>query len=92
MNPLYACGWKRVGCIGCPMAGKHRKMEFALYPKYRLAYIRAYDRMLLERKRLGKMQGEMRWGTTGVDVYHWLLEDGVLPGQEVLKEFREDLL
>lgn len=93
MNPLYDCGFCRIGCIGCVLASKKKRlMEFALYPKYRLAYIRAYDRMLLERKRLGKMQGEMRWGTTGVDVYHWILEDGVLPGQEVLKEFREDLL
>lgn len=22
MNPLYCDGWKRVGCIGCPMAGR----------------------------------------------------------------------
>ena len=22
INPLYGCGWERVGCIGCPMAGK----------------------------------------------------------------------
>lgn len=22
MNPLYGCGWKRVGCIGCPLASK----------------------------------------------------------------------
>lgn len=28
MNPLYRCGFCRIGCIGCPMAGKHRKMEF----------------------------------------------------------------
>ena len=39
MNPLYECGWKRVGCIGCPMAGNHRKVEFARYPKIKAAYI-----------------------------------------------------
>lgn len=33
-NPLYDMGFDRVGCIGCPMAGKHRKEEFARYPKY----------------------------------------------------------
>lgn len=33
-NPLYDLGFKRVGCIGCPMAGKTRKIEFARYPKY----------------------------------------------------------
>lgn len=50
MNPLYECGWKRVGCIGCPMAGKHRNTEFARYPKIKAAYVRAFDRMLAERK------------------------------------------
>ena len=92
MNPLYRCGFCRVGCIGCPMAGKHRKEEFERYPKIKLAYIRAFDRMLEERRRRGKMDGGMRWGTTGVDVFHWWMENDILPGQEVLEEFREDLL
>ena len=61
MNPLYACGWKRVGCIGCPMAGrKHRCAEFARYPKYQQAYTAAFDRMLAERRRRGKTEGGMR--------------------------------
>ena len=92
MNPLYRCGFCRVGCIGCPMAGKHRKEEFARYPKIKMAYIRAFDRMLEERRRRGKMAGGMRWGETGLDVFHWWMENDVLPGQEVLEEFREDLL
>lgn len=81
MNPLYACGWKRVGCIGCPMAGKHRYTEFARYPKFQQAYIAAFDRMLAERERRGKNIEGTRWGKTGVDVFHWWMEDGVLPGQ-----------
>lgn len=92
MNPLYRCGFCRVGCIGCPMAGKSRTMEFAMYPKIKLAYIRAFDRMLEERRRRGKMDGGMRWGETGLDVFHWWMENDVLPGQEVLEEFREDLI
>lgn len=92
MNPLYSCGFCRVGCIGCPMAGKRRKMEFERYPKIKLAYIRAFDRMLEERRRRGKMDGGMRWGETGLDVFHWWMENDVLPGQEVLEEFREDLI
>ena len=92
MNPLYRCGFCRVGCIGCPMAGKHRKMEFERYPKIKLAYIRAFDRMLEERRHRGKMDGGMRWGETGLDVFNWWMENDVLPGQEVLEEFREDLI
>lgn len=92
VNPLYSCGFCRVGCIGCPMAGKHRKMEFERYPKIKLAYIRAFDRMLEERRRRGKMEGGMRWGDNGLDIFNWWMENDVLPGQEVLEEFREDLL
>ena len=92
MNPLYSCGFCSVGCIGCPMAGKHRKTEFERYPKIKMAYIRAFDRMLEERRHRGKMDGGMRWGETGLDVFNWWMENDVLPGQEVLEEFREDLL
>lgn len=82
MNPLYACGFARIGCIGCPLAGKHRKMEFARYPKIEAAYIRAFGRMLAERQKRGL---PCDW-QTGVDVMHWWMEDGVLPGQMVLDE------
>ena len=92
VNPLYRCGFCRVGCIGCPMAGKHRKTEFERYPKIKLAYIRAFDRMLEERRRRGKMDGGMRWGDNGLAIFNWWLENDVLPGQEVLEEFREDLI
>lgn len=89
MNPLYACGWKRVGCIGCPMAGKHRYAEFARYPKYQQSYIAAFDRMLAERQRRGKTEWDTRWGKTGVDVFHWWMEDGVLPGQITMDDMEE---
>lgn len=91
MNPLYCEGFHRVGCVGCPMAAaKTRILEFAHYPKIKAAYIRAFDRMLDERRRRGKMGGPVfRMGDTGVDVFHWWMEDGVLPGQEVLGGFEE---
>lgn len=44
---LYDEGYKRLGCIGCPMGTvEHRKAEFERYPKYKQAYIRAFERML----------------------------------------------
>ena len=82
VNSLYKCGFSRVGCIGCPMAGTAgRQREFARYPKYQEMYIRAFDRMLEERKRRGKTDGPWSAETTGRDVFHWWMEDGVLPGQ-----------
>ena len=92
MNPLYGCGHTRVGCIGCPLASKRARIEeFIIWPKYKQAYIRAFDRMLEERHRRGKMAGGMRWGDNGLDIFNWWMENNVLPGQEVLEEFREDL-
>lgn len=85
MNPLYCEGFHRVGCVGCPMASKARTMEFVRYPKIKAAYIRAFDRMLEERR---KRSLPCQW-QSGVDVFHWWMEDGVLPGQEVLGGFEE---
>lgn len=49
-NPLYKEGFCRIGCIGCPMGGsKSRKRDFARYPKYKEAYIKAFDRMIARR-------------------------------------------
>ena len=87
MNPLYGCGFSRVGCIGCPMAGKAgREAEFAMFPKFKAAYIRAFDTMLITRIERGM---EAYSWQSGVDVFHWWMEDGVIPGQEVLDGFEE---
>ena len=71
---------------------KERRKEFAKYPKYRDAYIRAFDRMLEARRDRGKMAGGMAWGDTGLDVYHWWMEDGTLPNQMVFDGMEEDTL
>lgn len=78
MNPLYAEGFCRVGCIGCPMASKARIMEFIRWPGYQNLYLHAFDRMLRERE----LRNKDAYGWTDArDVFHWWMEDGVLPGQ-----------
>lgn len=74
-NPLYECecGFKRIGCIGCPMAGKHRYVEFERYPTFKRNYISAFDRMLKRRKELGKPASK-GW-ETGLDVFRWWLQE-----------------
>lgn len=68
-NPLYECGYKRVGCIGCPLAGEKKQREdFIRYPKYKAAYIRAFDKMLIARCEKGKYLTSWK---TGEDVYKW---------------------
>lgn len=91
VNPLYNEGFCRVGCVGCPMAGKMRYVEFARWPGFQRNYIRTFDRMLEARKARGKTC-DMRWGTTGEDVFHWWMEDGVLPGQVDIWEYYENAI
>ena len=89
-NPLYAEGWCRVGCVGCPMAGTQgREEEFIRWPKFKNLYVRAFERMLKERERRGKMVGTWRMGTTGQDVFNWWMEYDILPGQIDLFEEEE---
>jgi phosphoadenosine phosphosulfate reductase len=42
---LYDKGYKRLGCIGCPM-NTTAEAELERYPKYKQNYIRAFDKML----------------------------------------------
>lgn len=68
INPKYSEGYKRVGCIGCPLSGKcNRLREFEEYPTYKRAYIRAFDKMLDVRKAKGLRTD---W-KTGEEVFEW---------------------
>ena len=68
VNPLYDRGYKRVGCIGCPLAGYRQiKKEFSDYPKFKQLYINAFDRMLKAREEKGK---DGAW-KTGEEVFDW---------------------
>lgn len=91
MNPLYAEGKCRVGCVGCPLAGrKSREFDFLRWPKYKNLYLLAFDRMLEERKRRNKGSSrETTDWTTAEDVFHWWMEYDVLPGQTSMEDFME---
>lgn len=85
-NPLYQCGFKRIGCIGCPLgSGKSMKREFARYPKYRDLYVKAFDRMLQARQEAGLKTFES-W-QSGEDVMRWWLGDD--PMQTCFDDFEE---
>ena len=72
-NPLYECGYKRIGCIGCPMTRpKERIRQFSQYPKYQANYIRAFDKMLQRRIEEGR---DSRTWSTGKDVFYWWIAD-----------------
>ena len=84
-NILYECGYYRVGCIGCPMASKLRWKQFADFPKYKEAYIRAFDRMIEVRKAKGLSKKQ----ETGHDVFLWWMEDDNVEGQMSFEDFPE---
>lgn len=65
---LYDEGFKRLGCIGCPMAGKDGMLhQFERWPKFKQAYMRAFQRMLDTRKTKGLKNN---WETPE-DVFNW---------------------
>lgn len=86
VNPLYECGMSRVGCVGCPMAGKRRYAEFRRWPAYEKLYILAFEKMLEERKRRGTQGTDNDW-ETGQEVFRWWMEENVLPGQMSVEDF-----
>ncbi|MCM1328071.1 MAG: phosphoadenosine phosphosulfate reductase family protein [Ruminococcus sp.] len=69
-NPLYQCGYKRIGCVGCPMS-YHRKAEFDKYPKFKQAYIKTFDRMLQSDF---YKNNKASWNC-GEEVFEWWVSD-----------------
>lgn len=92
-NPLYQMGFKRVGCIACPMASyKEKMMEFEMFPTYKRAYIRAFDKMVENLKEKRKTEGARRkkidWDN-GQEVFDWWIQEykyGEIKGQIKLED------
>ena len=66
---LYDKGYKRLGCIGCPMS-THRAQELERYPKYKNLYLLAFDKML---QRMDDKQQITSW-KTAQDVMEWWID------------------
>lgn len=66
---LYDEGYKRLGCIGCPMSSR-KVEELERYPKYKQLYLNAFDKMIRTRKAEVK---RCDWNTAE-DVMNWWLE------------------
>ena len=64
---LYDWGFKRIGCIGCPMNRQAEKRDFKMFPKYKAMYLKSFEKMLKERKR---RELPTDWKTP-LDVYRW---------------------
>lgn len=88
---LYDEGFKRIGCIGCPLAyKKEREREFIRYPKYKTAYLLAFGKMMEERERRNCDNSKKWQNARPIDIFNWWIESGVLNGQYNLFEDYED--
>ena len=68
---LYDQGFKRLGCIGCPLGNyASQKREFKRYPAYRKMYLDAFEDMLKARRALGK-DDSTGWWTDKEAVMKW---------------------
>lgn len=65
---LYDQGFKRLGCIGCPMS-RNAADELERWAAYKRNYIKAFERMLVEREKAGLVT---EW-RTGEEVMDWWL-------------------
>ena len=66
---LYDEGFKRIGCVGCPMGNNGTELE--KFPEFKKLYLKAFERMLKVRKTKGR---EDEW-TTAKEVYDWWVGD-----------------
>lgn len=65
---LYDEGYGRLGCIGCQFGGtKKQEKDFERWPAYKRAYIKTFDKMILESKKKGR---KTTW-ETGQEVFDW---------------------
>jgi len=83
---LYDEGWKRIGCLFCPMSN-HRKIEIKKYPKYKTAFIHAFEKLYQNRK-LRNMKSVDRW-RSGEEMFYWWINENRtkdVPDQGVMFE------
>lgn len=70
---LYDQEWKRVGCLFCPMAGKHRMTELIKYPKYTALFKKYFIKLYNKKKAEGKTSVD-RW-KDGEDMFYWWIDE-----------------
>jgi len=74
---LYDEGFKRIGCIGCPMARTEgRKKEFVRWPKFEQAWQRAFAKFWAN------------WHNYPLEKQRWVSCEGKYPFQPIIGEIR----
>jgi phosphoadenosine phosphosulfate reductase len=88
---LYDEGHKRIGCIGCPMSGKHMETDFIRWPKYKDSYIRAIKRFLPHYLERCKQKNKEPFRNTAEEWFHWWIYESekqvIMHGQVDIDEY-----
>jgi len=89
---LYDEGFKRLGCVGCPMAGDGRRKEFERWPKYEKLWRKAINKFWDKWHGVPTNRGGARWfdkerpsGVTfqsGDDLWKWWMEELLEPDDD----------
>lgn len=82
---LYDEGFKRLGCIGCPMARHAARMaEFKRWPKFEKLWRRAFKRLWERRQGTAQRDGREWAGSAKFDnwedLFDWWLSNDSFPG------------
>ena len=69
---LYDEGFRRLGCIMCPMQGTDGMLrDAARWPKYYKTYVRAFGRMIEEKKKRDGFNS-VKWKTAEDAIFWWI--------------------
>ena len=83
---LYDEGFKRLGCIGCPMAREGRRMQFARWPRYERLWRKAAAALWTRRAGTRQKDGREWFGSAHFDgpdeMFEWWLSDKSLPKKD----------
>lgn len=83
---LYDEGFKRLGCIGCPMGtGKGQKAQFERYPKFENLYLMAFQKLIDTRKKLG-LEVPKKWETPEKLMQWWMQDEAEIPDTMITQE------
>ncbi len=81
-------GVDRIGCLFCPMASKKKRInELKQYPKFKKAFINAFEKLYKLRKEQGNKSVD-RW-SSGEDMFYWWVYEvrtKEIPDQTVMFE------
>lgn len=84
---LYDQGFKRLGCIGCPMGSREqREMEFERWSKYKNLYMIAFQKMIENRR------GELRKQRSDEELYEVWMQGNEPKKPDYSNQTAEDIM